>query len=165
MGSLHIPPPAAGNARSDDSASSSSNSRYTPVSNDPEEQEQEEYDYSASRLGKAPMGNLRLQTDFEEDAETGEPVSEDEDNRYDSDEDIEGKTGRAVDGPKYTPDEEKEVVSVFDRRLVPFLALLYLLAFLDRSSMFALDLWCLMIYIVLTGGKRYRKRKNRRSTR
>jgi hypothetical protein len=113
MGSLHIPPPAAGNARSDDSASSSSNSRYTPVSNDPEEQEQEEYDYSASRLGKAPMGNLRLQTDFEEDAETGEPVSEDEDNRYDSDEDIEGKTGRAVDGPKYTPDEEKEVVSVF----------------------------------------------------
>lgn len=83
------------------------------------------------------MGNLRLQTDFGDDAETGEPASGDEDNRYESDEDVEGKTRRAGDGPKYTTQEEKEVVSVFDRRLVPFLALLYLLAFLDRSSMLA----------------------------
>lgn len=85
------------------------------------------------------MGNLRLQTDFGDDAETTEPISGDEDNRFDSDEDVEGKAGQVGDGPKYTPEEEKEVVSVFDRRLVPFLALLYLLAFLDRSSMLALD--------------------------
>jgi hypothetical protein len=36
----------------------------------------------------------------------------------------------------YTPDEERAVVRKFDRRLVPFLALLYMLSFLDRSSTF-----------------------------
>ena len=35
----------------------------------------------------------------------------------------------------YTPDEEKHVVRTFDRRLVLFVAFLYLLSFLDRSSM------------------------------
>jgi hypothetical protein len=37
----------------------------------------------------------------------------------------------------YTPDEEKEIVKTFDRKLVFFVALLYMLSFLDRSSMFA----------------------------
>lgn len=35
----------------------------------------------------------------------------------------------------YTPDEERRVVRKFDRRLVLFVALLYMLSFLDRSSM------------------------------
>jgi hypothetical protein len=35
----------------------------------------------------------------------------------------------------YTPEEEQAVVRKFDRRLVVFVALLYLLSFLDRSSM------------------------------
>ena len=35
----------------------------------------------------------------------------------------------------YTPDEEKHVVRIFDRRLALFVAFLYLLSFLDRSSM------------------------------
>lgn len=34
----------------------------------------------------------------------------------------------------YTPDEENAVVRKFDRRLVLFVALLYMLSFLDRSS-------------------------------
>ena len=34
----------------------------------------------------------------------------------------------------YTPDEERSVVAKFDRRLVLFIALLYMLSFLDRSS-------------------------------
>lgn len=34
----------------------------------------------------------------------------------------------------YTPDEEKSVVRKFDRKLVLFVALLYMLSFLDRSS-------------------------------
>lgn len=34
----------------------------------------------------------------------------------------------------YTPDEERGVVGKFDRRLVGFVALLYMLGFLDRSS-------------------------------
>ena len=36
----------------------------------------------------------------------------------------------------YTPDEERAVVKKFDRRLVLFVALLYMLSFLDRSSLF-----------------------------
>lgn len=139
MSSLHIPPPA-GNILSDDSASPS-NSNYTPASSGARgyEHDHEDEEYSAHKSGKAPIGNLRLQTDFGDDAEAGGPTSEDEANRYDSDEDLEGKTTRPGDGPKYTLEEEQEVVALFDRRLVPFLALLYLLAFLDRSSMFLLD--------------------------
>ena len=34
----------------------------------------------------------------------------------------------------YTPDEETSVIRKFDRRLVLFVALLYMLSFLDRSS-------------------------------
>ena len=36
----------------------------------------------------------------------------------------------------YTPDEEQSVIVKFDRRLVLFIALLYMLSFLDRSSRF-----------------------------
>jgi hypothetical protein len=35
----------------------------------------------------------------------------------------------------YTPDEERAVVKKFDQKLVLFVALLYMLSFLDRSSM------------------------------
>jgi hypothetical protein len=38
----------------------------------------------------------------------------------------------------YTPEEERAVVRKFDRRLVLFVALLYMLSFLDRSSMDAI---------------------------
>lgn len=58
----------------------------------------------------------------------------DEENTYDSAEELEGKDRRGQLRPKFTLEEEREVVKAFDRRLVPFLALLYLLAFLDRSS-------------------------------
>lgn len=34
----------------------------------------------------------------------------------------------------YTPDEERSVIKTFDRRIVLFIALLYMLSFLDRSS-------------------------------
>jgi hypothetical protein len=40
----------------------------------------------------------------------------------------------------YTPDEERAVVRKFDRKLVLFVALLYMLSFLDRSSMAPLSL-------------------------
>lgn len=36
----------------------------------------------------------------------------------------------------YTPDEERRVIRKFDRRLVLFMAFLYMLSFLDRSSRF-----------------------------
>ena len=40
----------------------------------------------------------------------------------------------------YTPDEERTVVKKFDKRLVFFVALLYMLSFLDRSSKFIFEL-------------------------
>lgn len=40
----------------------------------------------------------------------------------------------AEDSSNYTAEEERAVVRKLDRHLVLFLALLYLLAFLDRSS-------------------------------
>lgn len=36
----------------------------------------------------------------------------------------------------FTPDEEAAVLKKFDRRLVLFIALLYMLSFLDRSSVY-----------------------------
>lgn len=41
----------------------------------------------------------------------------------------------------YTRDEEATVIRVFDRRLVSFIALLYMLSFLDRSSTSCLHPW------------------------
>jgi hypothetical protein len=66
---------------------------------------------------------------------TGGSVSDvDEEHTYDSAEELEGKDRRRQSRPKFTQEEEREVVKLFDMRMVPFLALLYLLAFLDRSS-------------------------------
>jgi len=47
-----------------------------------------------------------------------------------------GSVSTAASFQLYTPDEEKVVVRKFDRRLVLFVALLYMLSFLDRSSTF-----------------------------
>jgi phosphatidylinositol 3,5-bisphosphate 5-phosphatase len=44
------------------------------------------------------------------------------------------KRGRAPSFTLYTPDEERTVLRRLDRRLVLFVALLYLLSFLDRSN-------------------------------
>ena len=40
----------------------------------------------------------------------------------------------------YTAEEEQSVVRKFDKKLVVFLAVLYMLSFLDRSSLFPLSL-------------------------
>lgn len=47
-------------------------------------------------------------------------------------------TEPAGDCLPYTKAEEASVIRVFDRRLVLFIALLYMLSFLDRSSMLSL---------------------------
>ena len=39
----------------------------------------------------------------------------------------------------YTPDEERSIIRKFDRRLVLFVAFLYMLSFLDRSSMYPVE--------------------------
>lgn len=45
-----------------------------------------------------------------------------------------GSSSSAASFQLYTPDEEDAVRSKFDRKLVVFVALLYMLSFLDRSS-------------------------------
>ena len=127
------PPSAAGNASSSGS-SSSSNPRYTPVSNNSKEE------LSVSAPTKLPAGTLRLETNFEDNPGAGGSVSDTEENMNESSAEREAKSGHTKFAPKYTQDEEKEIVKIFDRRLVPFLALLYLLSFLDRSSMFIVSL-------------------------
>ncbi|KAJ6005665.1 hypothetical protein N7451_003609 [Penicillium sp. IBT 35674x] len=126
---FHPPPSAAGNASSSDS-STSSNPRYTPVSKGSED---DEYFVSGSRSKQSPVGPLRLQTDFGgTEGAVGGPVSDIEDgDGFATRAELKGKRTR---GPKWTLEEEREVVRIFDKRLVPFLALLYLLAFLDRSN-------------------------------
>lgn len=49
-----------------------------------------------------------------------------------------GSASTAASFTLYTPDEERAVVRKFDRKLVVFVALLYMLSFLDRSSQSAL---------------------------
>ncbi|KAH1516352.1 hypothetical protein KXX06_002983 [Aspergillus fumigatus] len=88
---------------------------------------------ASSSSERPPAGLLRLQTDFRAEADTN---SDDEGQHegYDSYDDQEAKPKEAVGDARYTTAEEKQVVKKFDRKLVPFLALLYLLSFLDRSS-------------------------------
>ncbi|TGO31871.1 hypothetical protein BHYA_0392g00050 [Botrytis hyacinthi] len=64
------------------------------------------------------------------------------DNEMDSDEDVyrdetsrrRGSFSTVQSYQLYTPDEERTVVRKFDRKLVVFVALLYMLSFLDRSN-------------------------------
>jgi hypothetical protein len=58
----------------------------------------------------------------------------------------------------YTPDEDRAVRRKFDRRLVLFVALLFMLSFLDRSSMHLSSLCMLHTY----NPYRYRQRSHSR---
>lgn len=60
----------------------------------------------------------------------------------------------------YTPDEERAVVRKFDRKLVLFVALLYMLSFLDRSSMLLFSVFFPFWYRLTVG--RYWECQNRR---
>ncbi|KAL4780643.1 major facilitator superfamily domain-containing protein [Aspergillus varians] len=112
-------PPLAGPASIESSGSSTSNLQYTPVSDG-------SVDEQSSRNSAGP---LKLHTDF------GIPdrFSDDDGDEYNYNDEAQPKFSRPR-APKYTPAEEQQVVRKFDRRLVPFLALLYLLSFLDRSN-------------------------------
>lgn len=130
MADLH--PSGAGNNAFSTSSSTSSNPQFTPVSYASDE------DNPVPGPAKPPTTPLRLQTNFDDHQDVGDPLSDFEnDGNYNASEELEGKLPRSGLDPRYTPEEESGVVRRFDRRLVPFLALLYLLSFLDRSSMFS----------------------------
>jgi len=67
----------------------------------------------------------------------GEPCSEKEEEH---DEDDEDDKSSVQDWELFTPDEEKSLLRKLDTRLVLFLALLYMLSFLDRSSTSSLNI-------------------------
>jgi len=75
----------------------------------------------------------------EEDEEEGDDDDDDDDDDDEKDERPafarRGSASTTHSFQLYTPDEERAVVRKFDRRLVLFVALLYMLSFLDRSSM------------------------------
>lgn len=110
-------------------SSSLSNARLTP------DGDSDDSDLEMSELGES-YKMQRRNNDPEKvfDAEDGE---EDEDEDY---EDSGRRRRRRASMSTvqsyqlYTPDEEKAVVRKFDRKLVLFVALLYMLSFLDRSS-------------------------------
>lgn len=114
-----------------DSAMPPSSARYTPVSDDGPSQ---------SHSRRPEKGSLRLQTDFgdaNKDTDVSEIFSDEDEsyNGYNSGPELrENKPSRTMSSLDYSAEEEREVVKKFDRKLVPFLALLYLLSFLDRSS-------------------------------
>ena len=102
------------------SNSSSSNARLTPDSNSDSDLEMEEYGES-----------YKMRPRGERAAGEGED-SDEEGNKY------RRRRGTSMSTVQsfqlYTPDEERAVVRKFDRKLVLFVALLYMLSFLDRSS-------------------------------
>ena len=95
-----------------------------------------------------------MQTDFgdtgnDTEAEGGYSDYDGGHNGYESGQDFRPKeASRARSLPEYTIAEEREVVKKLDRKLVPFLALCYLLSFLDRSSKFTE-----MVLVLMAGDK------------
>ncbi|KAL3467905.1 major facilitator superfamily domain-containing protein [Aspergillus heterothallicus] len=112
-------PPGPGSVES--RGSSSSNAQYTPVSNRSLEDEHPTH---------SQAGPLRLKTDF---GTVPDQFSDDDVDEYNYNDEARPKFSRPR-VPKYTEVEEQQIVKKLDRRLVPFLALLYLLSFLDRSN-------------------------------
>ena len=106
------------------SNSSSSNARLTPDSDSDSELEMEEQGESYKMRPRADR------------AVGGDDDYEEEEEKY------RRRRGTSISTVQsfqlYTPDEERAVVRKFDRKLVLFVALLYMLSFLDRSSLSSL---------------------------
>jgi len=107
----------------DESTNSSSTTRLTPDS------DSEDSDFNAGAHGES----YKLRN-ISKDVEEGHVDDDDSE-----DEETEHRRRRASASTTqsfqlYTPDEERAVVRKFDKKLVLFVALLYMLSFLDRSS-------------------------------
>lgn len=130
-------PPRANNTNIDTNmpaeesqSSSSPTTRLTPNSaSDGSESDLE--------LGQSRGESYKLQSLSMEDGEKAGSQEED-DFEEDDGEERYGRRRASVSTVQsyqlYTPDEERAVVHKFDRKLVLFVALLYMLSFLDRSS-------------------------------
>jgi hypothetical protein len=112
-------------------SSSTSNARLTPDS------DSEESDLEIGELGES----FKLQPRRKDAEKRGELDEDDDEDDRDVGYRDSGRRRASVSTVQsyqlYTPDEERAVVRKFDRKLVLFVALLYMLSFLDRSSLFA----------------------------
>lgn len=113
------------------SSNSPTNTRLTPNSDDEDGSDADLEDMQESgesyRMHSRPWGKQTSGDDVEED--------EEEDFKRSTSTRRRGSASTIQSYQLYTPDEERAVVKKLDRRLVLFVALLYLLSFLDRSSM------------------------------
>lgn len=130
---MTMTPQPAEFASASDSATPSSSARYTPVSDKTDDGPS----YSHSR--RPEKGSLKVQTDFgsADNTDFSEILSDEDEsyNGYNSGPELrENKSSRTRSSLEYSAAEEAQVVKKFDRKLVPFLALLYLLSFLRISK-------------------------------
>lgn len=104
------------------SNSSSSNARLTP---DPES----DSDFEMEGYGES----------YKMRPQAGRAAGDDDDEEEEEEKRSGRRRGTSISTVQsyqlYTPDEERAVVRKFDRKLVLFVALLYMLSFLDRSSL------------------------------
>ena len=116
----------AGDSLASSSSTGSQATRLTPES----DSEDSELDLKDDELGHSiPL--RRRDPEKSQDAGFDGEAGEDEEQHLQR----RGSASTTQSYQLYTPDEEQRVVGKFDRRLVLFVALLYMLSFLDRSSM------------------------------
>jgi len=110
-------------------SSSTSNAHLTPDS------DSEDSDLEIGELGESFKLQRRAK-DEEKVAELEESTEDDDDDDvgYRDSGRRRGSISTVQSYQLYTPDEERAVVRKFDRKLVLFVALLYMLSFLDRSN-------------------------------
>ncbi len=109
------------------SPESSATTRLTPDS------DSDESDLEMSELGES--FKLRRQEKKENGDEPEDKDDEVDEEKYHDAPRRRASVSTVQSYQLYTPDEERAVVRKFDRKLVLFVALLYMLSFLDRSSM------------------------------
>lgn len=120
-----LPGELAGDSLASNSSPGSQTTRLTPES----DSEESDLDLRGDELGHSTKLRRQDPEKSRASALDGEVGDEDEPSH--------GRRGSAStihSYQLYTPDEERRVIRKFDRRLVLFVALLYMLSFLDRSS-------------------------------
>lgn len=150
--SSYLAPPAKYGSQPADSTSSDAGDTPSTSSSDPQFTPEASGTDEGSPSVRPQLGSPelpKLQTNLGKDVDAvlaGETESflsgddrsgSEDDDGYDSDKYFrppprQRKTSHAA--PEYTPEEERGVVKRLDKRLVLFLAFLYMLSFLDRSS-------------------------------
>jgi hypothetical protein len=117
-----------GHSHASNSSSGSQTTRLTPDS----DSEDSDLELKEDELGHS-IKLQRRDPDKSQGADVDGPADEDDDDDR-TPLGSRGSESTMHSYQLYTPDEERAVIRKFDKRLVLFVALLYMLSFLDRSS-------------------------------